>query len=117
MSKPTLFDLLNEYSRDGIRFGESIGRIRKGLLDSMIIYEEFLFWRNPERRRPKCEIYDSLAERYGYSISSIRNKITQMADTNYPPEVVNEVKFFFLHLHLKEKHKQSAQFDVEESEL
>ena len=105
MTKPTFYDIINEYPRDGIRVAEALGKVRKGLLDAMIIYEEFLYWRSPEQNRKKGEIYQHLAERYGYSTSSIRNKIAWMEKTSVPEEA-EEVKYFFLHVLLKEKHKQ-----------
>ena len=106
MTKPTFYDIINEYPRDGIRLAEALGKVRKGILDAMIIYEEFLYWRSPEQNRKKGEIYQHLAERYGYSTSSIRNKIAWMADTNYPPEVVNDVNSFMLFLNVKDNRKQ-----------
>ena len=105
MTKPTFYDIINEYPRDGIRVAEALGKVRKGILDAMIIYEEFLYWRAPEQNRKKGEIYRHLAERYGYSTSSIRNKIAWMEKTSVPEEA-EEVNSFFVYTLLKDKQKQ-----------
>ena len=110
MTKTTLYEALNQYPRDGIREAENAGIARKGTLEEMIIYQEFLFWRAPERNRPKCELYNTLAERYGYSPSTIRRKITLMASTNYPPEYENDVKSFILYLYLHYRHNHPEEF-------
>jgi len=116
-STPSFYELIKDYPRDGIRLGEAAGIVKKGLLEEIIIYEEFLFLRDSEPQLKKGDIYDRLARRYGFSVSSIRKKIASMANTNIPPEEYNDLKYFFLHLYLKEKHKQSLlQDELEEQD-
>ena len=117
MAKPTLYEALNRYRRDIIREAESAGFAPKGTIDAMIIYQEFLFWQAPERKRPKCEIYNSLAERYGYSLSTIRRKITLMAGTDFPPEFIDEVKHYNLFLYLRYRHNHPEEFPSPDSNL
>ena len=115
MAKPTLYEALNQYPRDVIREAEDAGFAPKGTLEEMIIYQEFLFWQTPERKRPKCEIYNALAERYGYSLSTIRRKITLMASTNFPPEYEADVKNYNLFLYLRYRHNHPEEFPSPDS--
>ena len=110
MAKPTLYEVLNQYPRDLIRAAESAGFARQGTVEAMIIYQEFLFWRDPERNRPKCELYDSLAKRYGYSASSIRKKIAFMSSTDFPSEIESDLKNYILYLHIKYKFQHPEEF-------
>ena len=73
-STPSFYELIKDYPRDGIRLGEAAGIVKKGLLEEIIIYEEFLFLRDSEPQLKKGDIYDRLAWRYGFSVSSIRKK-------------------------------------------
>ena len=55
-SKPSFYELIKDYPRDGIRLGEAAGIVKKGLLEEIIIYEEFLFLRDSEPQLKKGDI-------------------------------------------------------------
>ena len=114
MANPTLYEALNQFPREVIREAETAGFAPKGILEEMIIYQEFLFWRAPERKLPKCELYKALAERYGYAPSTIRRKIAFMANTDYPPEYEVEVKNYNLFLYLRYRHNHPEEFPLPE---
>ena len=99
--KPTLFDALNQIPRNVIRAAESRDMADHGTLENMLIYEEFRILCDSLGKRKKCEIYARLAERYGYGVTTIRNKIRLMASTDFPLEIVNNPYSYDLFLHLK----------------
>lgn len=110
MNKISLFDTISYIDRFIIREAEIKGFVPRGFLENVLIYEEFLYWRAPERKQKKCEIYKRLSDRYGYGITTIRKKIYTMASPDFPSEIVSDLDSYRNYMCLR--YKQMAELGL-----